>query len=78
MFAPILDPVVNSLMRSITSDELARMQEIEVMRNSNENRTFLTIGGPSIVLDDFLFLGDFEHANNQTLLEKLQISELLE
>lgn len=78
MFALILDPIGNNLMRSITSDELAKMQEIEKIRNSNDNGVFLTIGGPSIVLDDFLFLGDFDHANNQILLEDLQISKLIE
>ncbi|CAF1550559.1 unnamed protein product [Adineta ricciae] len=77
MFASILDSIGNNLMRSITSDELARMQEIGAIRNSNDDRAYLTIGGPSIVLDDFLFLGDFEHANNQTLLEELQIKHIL-
>ena len=62
----------------ITDEERERMKALEVERGQLFDK-FYRFGRnaePSIVLDDFLFLGDIQHATNRNLLEAFQISRL--
>jgi hypothetical protein len=66
----------DNLTYDMTDDERERMKTLEVERGLAFDKfyQFGRTAEPSIVLDDFLFLGNIQHATNQTLLERLQIS----
>ncbi|UJR37359.1 hypothetical protein I4U23_030067 [Adineta vaga] len=74
-------PSEDDIMKSITNEERERMKEFEKIRSSTFNCFFenppRVTGEPSIVLDDFLFLGDMGHGKNKKILEKLQIRHIL-
>jgi hypothetical protein len=61
---------------NMTNDERERMKILEHERGLAFDRfyRFGRTAEPSLVLDDFLFLGNMQHATNQELLEKFQIS----
>jgi hypothetical protein len=78
MLVPYFDSSISredDIMNSITDDEREKMKEIESMR---QVRTiyYSAAAGPSIVLDDFLFLGNMQNATDRELLERFQISTI--
>ncbi|CAF1031808.1 unnamed protein product [Adineta ricciae] len=62
-----------------TDDERERMKALEHERGLAFDKfyRFGTAAEPSIVLDDFLFLGNMQHANNSDLLERFQIKHII-
>jgi hypothetical protein len=60
----------------VTDEERERMKILEHERGLAFDKfyKFGRAGEPSIVLDDFLFLGNIQHATNRELLEQFQIS----
>jgi len=67
------DPSLN-----ITNDERERMKILEHERGLAFDKfyRFGRTAEPSLVLDDFLFLGNIQHATNRELLERFQISKI--
>ncbi|UJR08880.1 hypothetical protein I4U23_013135 [Adineta vaga] len=63
----------------ITDDERQRMKTLEHERGLAFDRfyRFRTTAEPSIVLDEFLFLGNIQHANNRELLHRFQIKHII-
>lgn len=61
-----------------TNEERERMKAFEHERGLafDKHYRFGTAAEPSIVLDDFLFLGNMQHASNRDLLQRFQISTL--
>jgi len=61
---------------NMTDDERARMKTLEHERGLAFDRfyRFGRTAEPSLVLDDFLFLGNIQHATNRELLERFKIS----
>jgi len=81
MLVPYLDssiPPKEDIMKSITDNERKKMDEFESIRGPSLDifDRHPPLNQPSIVLDDFLFLGNMEHATNRELLERFQISKL--
>jgi hypothetical protein len=84
MLVPYLDNLTSSeedIVKTITDNEREKMKEVESIRNSCLDKFygaygFMGYSEPSIVLDDFLFLGNWQHASNRELLERYQISKL--
>jgi len=68
------DPAFN-----MTNDERERMKIIEHERGLAFNKfyRFGRTAEPSLVLDDFLFLGNMQHATNRESLERFQIKNIL-
>ncbi|CAF1303924.1 unnamed protein product [Rotaria sp. Silwood1] len=68
----------NSLLH-MTDEERERMKLFEFERGLAFDKyyRFGRTAEPSIVLDDFLFLGNFQHATNQTLLEEFNIKHII-
>ena len=63
-----------------TDDELAYLKDILDSRAQKRNSMGVgrgLYGSPSIVLDGFLYHGDFGHASNVTLLKKLGIHRIV-
>jgi hypothetical protein len=67
------------IMSTVTESEDQKLKEFESVRTQSLDAFYRYIGRsePSIVLDDFLFLGSIQHATNQQQLERLQISNSL-
>jgi hypothetical protein len=65
------DPTFN-----ITNDERERMKILEHERGLafDKFHRFGRGAEPSLVLDDFLFLGNMQHATNRELLDRFKIS----
>lgn len=63
---------------NVTNEERERIKELENERSLAFDRFYRFGRGaePSIVLDDFLFLGNIQHAENHGLLEQFEISML--
>lgn len=63
----------------MTDDERERMKIFEQEREETFDKHFKYKGlhEPSLVLDDFLFLGNIQHASNETLLTKFQIKHII-
>jgi len=61
---------------NMTNDERERMKILEHERGLAFDKfyRFGRTAEPSLVLDDFLFLGNMQHATNRELLERFQIS----
>lgn len=61
----------------MTDDECERMKILEYERGLAFDKFFRLARGlePSLVLDDFLFLGNMQHATNRQLLDRFQISK---
>jgi hypothetical protein len=61
---------------NMTNDERERMKVLEHERGLAFDKfyRFGRTAEPSLVLDDFLFLGNMQHATNRELLERFQIS----
>jgi hypothetical protein len=61
---------------NLTDTEREKMREFESLRqNIDIFSVYATRNEPSIVLDDFLFLGNMQHAKDQELLDRYQISK---
>ncbi|CAF0941531.1 unnamed protein product [Adineta steineri] len=64
-----------------TDEELRRIKEFqEIERRGDAYQQYLRFGSgeePSIVLDNFLFLGNRVHGSNLNLLERLQIKHII-
>lgn len=61
---------------NMTDEERERMKILEHERGLAFDK-FYRLGRatePSLVLDDFLFLGNIQHATNRKLLDQFQIS----
>lgn len=61
---------------NMTDEEREKMKMLEHERGLAFDK-FYRLGRalePSLVLDDFLFLGNMQHATNRQLLERFQIS----
>ena len=85
MLVPYVDNLTSSeedIVKTITDNEREKMKEVESVRSSCLDRLYGGYGlmgfnnEPSIVLDDFLFLGNIQHATNQELLQRFKISNL--
>ncbi len=79
MLVPYLDNLSSSkedIMSTVTESEDEKLREFQSIRGGCLEALYRYNGRsePSIVLDDFLFLGSVQHATNQQLLERLQIS----
>jgi hypothetical protein len=79
MLVPYFDEKTSpkdDIMNSITDAEREKMKDFAGLRVSFVSRIFNnpTERGPSIVLDDFLFLGNMQHATDRELLERFEIS----
>jgi hypothetical protein len=61
----------------ITDSEREKMKKLESKRGTSMERylTFSPSREPSVVLDNFLFLGSMQHATDQILLQRFQISK---
>jgi hypothetical protein len=61
---------------NITNDERERMKILEHERGLAFDKFYRLsrTAEPSLVLDDFLFLGNMQHATNRDLLDRFQIS----
>ena len=61
---------------TMTDDERERMKVLEHERGLAFDKfyRFGRMTEPSLVLDDFLFLGNMQHATSRELLERFQIS----
>lgn len=61
---------------NMTDDERERMKIFEYERGLAFDKYYRLARGiePSLVLDDFLFLGNMQHATNRQLLDRFQIS----
>lgn len=78
MLVPYENPALppkEDIMKTVTEAEREYIREIEMFRMMSMDRMFscANLGQPSLVLDDFLFLGNMQQAKDQELLEKLQI-----
>jgi len=64
-------------MNDITDIEREKMKEFDSVRGSSLEKFYRCTdrNKPSLVLDDFLFLGNMESGTNQELLERFQISK---
>jgi hypothetical protein len=64
-------------MNDITDIEREKMKEFDSLRGSSLEKFYgcTDRNKPSLVLDDFLFLGNMESGTNQELLERFQISK---
>lgn len=62
---------------NMTDDERERMKIFEYERGLAFDKFYRLARGvePSLVLDDFLFLGNMQHATNRQLLDRFQISQ---
>ena len=62
---------------NMTDDERERMKVFEYERGLAFDKHYRLARGiePSLVLDDFLFLGNMQHADNRQLLDRFQISQ---
>ncbi|CAF0898018.1 unnamed protein product [Adineta steineri] len=69
----------DDIMNSITDDERKKLNELESERGLILDRPcrYTPYHEPSLVLDDFLFLGDMQHAANQILLQQYKIKHIL-
>jgi hypothetical protein len=81
MLVPYLDNLTSSkedIMKDITDIEREKIKEFHSLRVISLDRLcgFTDRKEPSIVLDDFLFLGSMQHAGNRELLERYQISKV--
>lgn len=63
----------------MTDDEREQMKVFEQEREATFDKHFQykRLHEPSLVLDDFLFLGNIQHASNETLLTKFQIKHII-
>lgn len=82
MLVPYLDNLTSleeDIMNTVTESEDNKLREFASIRSTSLDAFYQSIGRsePSVVLDDFLFLGSMQHAMNQKLLERLEISNLL-
>ena len=59
-----------------TDDEIDRIKQLHDLK-SNERRLSTTDGNPSMIIDHFLYHGDYEHATNALILEELQIQHII-
>jgi hypothetical protein len=80
MLVPYFDNSTSSkddIMNSITDIEREKMKEYDCVRDSGLERFygFTMTNEPSLVLDDFLFLGNMQNARDRELLERFQISK---
>lgn len=80
MLVPYLDGRSSSkedIMNSITDIEREKMAGFYSRRGSWYERgsEIPRVNEPSLVLDDFLFLGNMENASNRELLDRFQISK---
>jgi hypothetical protein len=64
------------LICKITDDERQRMAALETERGIAFNRFYRSgrMNEPSLVLEDFLYLGNMQHASNRDLLVRFDIS----
>ena len=64
---------------SMTNEERERLKILEHERELAFDKFYRCgrLAEPSLVLDDFLFLGNIQHATNQSLLERFGISSLI-
>jgi len=79
MLVPYHDNLTSSRDDDITDIEREKIKEFDSVRKTCLDRLYELIdrNEPSIVLDDFLFLGNLQHAKNRELLEQFQISKFL-
>jgi hypothetical protein len=81
MLVPYLGNLTSSkddIMNDITDIEREKLKEFNSLRDMYIEKSLKLIDRkePSIVLDDFLFLGNLQHAKNREVLERLQISKI--
>ncbi|CAF2616562.1 unnamed protein product [Rotaria sp. Silwood2] len=64
---------------NMTDEERERMRTFELERSAAFDKfyRFGRTAEPSIVLDDFLFLGNIQHATNHDLLERFNIKNII-
>lgn len=76
LFSPA-KPTNKEEMITITDDERERMRALQEERGNAFDRfyRFGRTNEPSLVLDDFLFLGNIQHATDRDLLVRLDISK---